>query len=188
MYFVSQGDDLLYQIFTSNILQRRSGDEAPFLEFIQRVCSECRDEDGCPVELKPGCGGFGIRNFLTLFLSIEVSKAMLEVVEAKKAGDEDRHAYAQAMVDCFTCQLNESNPILTEISDAMTEEGHYRDKMMLISAEGKSDEADVWRLKMEAASRAKQIGNDKLMECSTKYKDLMRAIRERRSLQLDEKA
>ena len=35
-----QGDDLLFQIFTSNILQRESSDEAPFFEFIQRVCSQ----------------------------------------------------------------------------------------------------------------------------------------------------
>ena len=54
-----QGNDLLYQIFTSNILQRSPGDEAPFLEFIQRVCSECKDEDGCVQKIKPGCGGFG---------------------------------------------------------------------------------------------------------------------------------
>ena len=54
-----QGEDLLYQIFTSNILQRRVGDEAPFLEFIQRVCSERLDETGHPAKMKPGCGGFG---------------------------------------------------------------------------------------------------------------------------------
>jgi hypothetical protein len=54
-----QGDDLLYQIFTCNILQRNAGEEAPFFEFIQRVCSECKDENGCPVKVKPGCGGFG---------------------------------------------------------------------------------------------------------------------------------
>lgn len=30
-----QGDDLLLQIFTSQILQRQAGEEAPFLEFIQ---------------------------------------------------------------------------------------------------------------------------------------------------------
>jgi hypothetical protein len=46
-----QGGDLLYQIFTSNILQRNVGDEAPFFEFIQRVCSKNT--------VKPGCGGFG---------------------------------------------------------------------------------------------------------------------------------
>ncbi len=54
-----QGEDLLYQIFTSNILQKQPKDEAPFLEFIQRVCSERHDENGCPVAIKPGCGGFG---------------------------------------------------------------------------------------------------------------------------------
>ena len=54
-----QGEDVLYQIFTSNILQRKPGEEAPFLEFIQRVCSECQSENECPVQIKPGCGGFG---------------------------------------------------------------------------------------------------------------------------------
>ena len=34
--------------------------------------------------IRPGCGGFGIRNFLTLFLSIEVSKAMRSEQSAKK--------------------------------------------------------------------------------------------------------
>ena len=69
----------------------------------------------------------GIRNFLTLFLSIEVSKAMREVSEAKSCGDERRRSYAQQMVDCFTSQLNDSNPILTEISDAMTADGEYKE-------------------------------------------------------------
>jgi hypothetical protein len=46
-----QGGDLLYQIFTSNILQRSAGEEAPFFEFIQRVCSKD--------VIKSGCGGFG---------------------------------------------------------------------------------------------------------------------------------
>jgi hypothetical protein len=58
-----QGNDLLYQIFTSNILQRNPGDEAPFLEFIQRVCSVNKNNDGNSsiggAIIKPGCGGFG---------------------------------------------------------------------------------------------------------------------------------
>jgi 4-hydroxyphenylpyruvate dioxygenase-like putative hemolysin len=49
-----QGNDLLYQIFTANILQRNSHEEAPFLEFIQRVCSNKNKS-----VIKPGCGGFG---------------------------------------------------------------------------------------------------------------------------------
>jgi hypothetical protein len=173
-----QGDDLLYQIFTANILQRNAGEESPFLEFIQRVCSECKDEDGCPVKMKPGCGGFGIRNFLTLFLSIEVSKAMMNVAKAKAEGDEARCAHAQAMVDCFTDQLNESNPILTEISDAMTEEGHCRDRMESALT---VEEAKVWEEKMETAAAAKQAGNEKLMACSSKYKNRMKEIRESES-------
>jgi len=35
--------------------------------------------------MRPGCGGFGIRNFLTLFLSIEVNKAMSDLAAARAA-------------------------------------------------------------------------------------------------------
>ena len=66
---------MLLQIFTSVVLQREPGTEAPFLEFIQRVCAECSGAGGAPQPIRPGCGGFGIRNFLTLFLSIEVAAA-----------------------------------------------------------------------------------------------------------------
>jgi hypothetical protein len=170
-----QGDDLLYQIFTSNILQRQAGDEAPFLEFIQRVCSECQDEKtGCPVKIKPGCGGFGIRNFLTLFLSIEVSKAMLEVADAKNKGDRKSQMLAQQTVECFTDQLNESNPILTEISEAMTREGHCKEAM---SASQGQDGYRYWEEEFERANQEKQQGNQKLMECSAKYKERMHSIR-----------
>jgi hypothetical protein len=54
-----QGSDILYQIFTGNVLQRKKGDEAPFFEFIQRVCSASRKQDSSDVKIKPGCGGFG---------------------------------------------------------------------------------------------------------------------------------
>ena len=54
-----QGEDLLMQIFTSSILQRAPGEEAPFLEFIQRVCSDRKDPvSGEPRPIKAGCGGF----------------------------------------------------------------------------------------------------------------------------------
>ena len=108
-----QGDDLLYQIFTSNILQKHAGEQAPFFEFIQRVCSQKPCANGSCRPLKPGCGGFGIRNFLTLFLSIEVSKAMDDVTGARSAGDASAMRSAQRRVELFTEQLNESNPILT---------------------------------------------------------------------------
>lgn len=169
-----QGNDLLYQIFTSNILQRTSTDEAPFLEFIQRVCSSKSKV------LKPGCGGFGIRNFLTLFLSIEVSKAMQEVADAMEAGDIKKQEYAQEMVDCFTTQLNESNPILTFIADAMTDEGKYKELMAKSYQENDLEEASNWETKMNEASLRKKEGNLNLMACSTKYMDKMKSIREAR--------
>jgi hypothetical protein len=165
-----QGEDLLYQIFTSNILQRRAGEEAPFFEFIQRVCSSC-------TAIKPGCGGFGIRNFLTLFLSIEVSKAMQEAADAKASGDVKREKYAQQMVEYFTEQLNESNPILTEISDAMTEEGRCQEKMRVCTDQQRWTEAEHWRIAMQRASEMKLNGNAKLMECSARYNNLMSTLR-----------
>ena len=35
-----QGEDILMQIFTGLVLQREPGREAPFLEFIQRLCAD----------------------------------------------------------------------------------------------------------------------------------------------------
>mmetsp|Transcript_2554 Transcript_2554/g.3641 ORF Transcript_2554/g.3641 Transcript_2554/m.3641 type:complete len:743 (+) Transcript_2554:24-2252(+) len=175
-----QTDDLLFQIFTSNILQRKPQDEAPFLEFIQRVCSECLGPDGCPKKVKPGCGGFGIRNFLTLFLSIEVTKAMLAASNAKRDGKMNEYEFAKRKVQLFTDQLNESNPLLTEISEAMTKEGVARDKMMLAYREGKKENAKVWGKVMEKEAAAKSLANDLLMECNMKYQRLMRELRESR--------
>lgn len=163
-----QGKDLLYQIFTSNILQRKAGEEAPFLEFIQRVCSAG--------SLRPGCGGFGIRNFLTLFLSIELSKAMNDYDSAQQRGDEKAATYALAMVDCFTEQLNESNPILTAISDAMTEEGVCK-----VQLEKDSTQSE-WVERMQLASQRKQEGNERLMACSQKFSDRMKCLKEEHAL------
>ena len=42
-----QGEDLLFQIFTSNVLQRDAGDEALFFEFIQRVCLSAESSMHC---------------------------------------------------------------------------------------------------------------------------------------------
>ena len=139
---------------------------------------QCKDEDGCQVQIKPGCGGFGIRNFLTLFLSIEVSKAMLEVSEAKLNGDEKTRIHAQKKVDCFTSQLNDSNPILTQISDAMTMEGICKEQMESELACGNTEAATSWKNKMEEAGESKIAGNRRLMECSARYQEVMRKLRE----------
>eukprot|EP00986_Skeletonema_menzelii_P002949 scaffold855_cov140-Skeletonema_menzelii.AAC.10 len=173
-----QTDDLLFQIFTSNILQRKPQDESPFFEFIQRVCSECLGPDGCPKKVKPGCGGFGIRNFLTLFLSIEVTKAMLAASNAKRDGKITEYEFAKRKVQLFTDQLNESNPLLTEISDAMTKEGLARDNITLSYKEGRNDDARAWEQVAEKEATAKSRANDLLMECNMKYQRLMRELRE----------
>jgi hypothetical protein len=41
--------------------------------------------------------------------------------------------------------------------------------------------ANVWEEKMETAAAAKQAGNEKLMACSSKYKNRMKEIRESES-------
>jgi hypothetical protein len=170
-----QGDDVLYQIFTSCVLQREAGQEAPFLEFIQRVCSSKKDEStGKCKPIRPGCGGFGIRNFLTLFLSIEVSKAMKDVENAKESGDDAGLAKAQKMVRTFTDQLDESNPILTRISDAMTAEADALEAVGKAAndAAKKSAEADAAKWHAQKAQ-----GQTDLQACSDKYKTMMKAIR-----------
>jgi len=156
-----QGEDLLMQIFTAKVMSRAVDDEAPFFEFIQRVCSQ----KGSEVKIKPGCGGFGIRNFLTLFLSIEVSKAATAQSEALAKGDSKEAVLQSKMVDAFTAQLDESNPILTGISDAMTAEGLALER---------NDEAEVARW---AAEKAK--GNELLQQVSLKYKNIMKELREK---------
>eukprot|EP01059_Diplonema_ambulator_P011606 TRINITY_DN215_c0_g7_i1.p1 TRINITY_DN215_c0_g7~~TRINITY_DN215_c0_g7_i1.p1 ORF type:complete len:701 (+),score=316.45 TRINITY_DN215_c0_g7_i1:65-2104(+) len=170
-----QGQDILYQIFTSNILQKNAGEEAPFFEFIQRVCSaSVCSADGKPLKIRPGCGGFGIRNFLTLFLSIEVSKAMLGVEEAVKAGDEKTAAKQNKVVDALTAQLEESNPILTGISDAMTAEADHLD----FAAEATNEEDKAKHLaKAEEFRKEKEHGNELLKETSDRYKALLSKIR-----------
>jgi|EP00927_Polykrikos_kofoidii_P052986 hypothetical protein len=160
-----QGDDLLLQIFTAKVLQRKHGEESCFLEFIQRVCSRAVDKStGKPRPIKPGCGGFGIRNFLTLFLSIEVSTSSAAYIEAVARGDAEAAAFAKRCVEVFTDQLDESNPILTKISDAMTAEGVALEMNDL-------SEADRWKAE-------KSRGNEELQITSTKYKELMKTMRE----------
>lgn len=115
---------------------------------------------------------------MTLFLSIEVSKAMLEVSEAKARGDQQALYHAQRKVDCFTNQLNDSNPILTQISDAMTMEGYCKEQMALGLAKGDAEASNSWQLKMEEAASQKAEGNRQLMACSARYQDMMRKLRE----------
>lgn len=168
-----QGQDILLQIFTSNICQREPGHEAPFIEFIERVCSKCVDKDGNPCPIKPGCGGFGIRNFLTLFLSIELSKSMRTEESARQRGDTAAAARATKEIDTLSAQMNESNPVLTGISDAMTAEAEA------LEDAARAAGAEKARLLAAAAEqrKLKEGGNDTLKEISERYCKLMAMIR-----------
>lgn len=122
-----QGHDALLQIFTNPLMLTEQGQQWPFLEFIQRVC------DKNAIEMKPGCGGFGIRNFLTLFLSIEVSNFMDILEKWTRWGDTWKAEQAKKWIDIFTNQMNWSNPVLTEISDVMTYQSEMLDQLNMIN-------------------------------------------------------
>jgi len=174
-----QNQDVLFQIFTCNITQRDTKDEAPFLEFIQRVCSQKCLPDGSQA-LKPGCGGFGIRNFLTLFLSIEVSKAMDDVERAVAEGDKQLEEKGRARVALFTRQLEESNPILTTIADAMTAEGEALEALQLIK-DNETESKDAERVaELEKIAKEqgdiKLAGNKQLQDLSDHYSKLMAEV------------
>ena len=47
-----QGEDVLMQIFTGLVLQREPGREAPFLEFIQRLCADGKRSEDEPEKKK----------------------------------------------------------------------------------------------------------------------------------------
>lgn len=117
---------------------------------------------------------------MTLFLSIEVSKAMQEVAEAREIGDSKRLTYAQTMVDYFTDQMNESNPILTQISEAMTDEGICVEKLSELMASNNLEETAIWEARLSTATERKNAGNIRLMDCSSRYNDMMKNLRESR--------
>ena len=155
------------QIFTQCILQRQPGEEAPFLEFIQRLCrapSTSSSASSDEALIRPGCGGFGIRNFLTLFLSIEMSKAMKDEADAVRSGNENAAAFHARRVELLTEQLVEANPLLHAVTAAMAEEG---------AALTANDTAAVVK-----AAALKEAANVALQASSAKYRDLMKSHRE----------
>ena len=105
----------------------------------------------------------------------------MEASQAKSVGDLPRHVYYQKQVDCFTNQLNESNPILTKISNAMTQEGYYQELIKRHHHGGDDDDTTVLQeleSKLNEATQQKLDGNHELLECSAKYETMMRTIRE----------
>lgn len=115
---------------------------------------------------------------MTLFLSIEISKAASDAIEAKLQGDNDGIVYAEKRMEYFTNQLNEANPLLTEISDAMTREGECKREMDAAILRGDEKGAREWKQSFERASQLKETECSRLMECSARYAKLMKELRE----------
>lgn len=110
---------------------------------------------------------------------------MQEVAEAMEDGDVGRQQYAEEMVACFTRQLNEANPILNDISEAMTDEGRILEAIeKAVASQSSEDEIASLQAQFNEASKRKQAGNDALMECSARYNAFMKSLREKRAKQL----
>ena len=105
---------------------------------------------------------------------------MADASRAKANNDHTGHALAQKAVEIFTDQLNESNPILTDIANAMYAEGLAQKELDDYYKEDERHETILMQLgnAVSDAAKAKQGGNERLMECSTKYKILMRELRQ----------
>ena len=147
----AQGDDVLLQIFTQPILRADPDHEAPFLEFIQRVCST----RALP---RAGCGGFGIRNFLVLFLSIELNTAAADLARATTDAARDD---ARRRLDCLRRQLAASNPILSDISRAAADEADALaagDGAAAADAEARKDAGQAALTAVSAAFAAEMRG------------------------------
>ena len=97
--------------------------------------------------MRPGCGGFGIRNFLVLFLSIELAGA-------QQRGDVEASALLRE-------QLAESNPILSDIADAAALEADLR-------LAGRDAAAAVER---------RLAGQEQLQAVSARYAAAMKALK-----------
>merc|ERR1712039_1018779 len=140
-------------------------DEAPFIETIQRVCAQKPGE-----QIKPGCGGFGIRNFLALFLSIEMNKAFQIQHEGTLTKDEKKIRVGKRMVQAYTDQMNESNPILTAIAEGMTAEGKARDGLARANGDEETKKFTAEIAKWEAF---KDQQNSLLKDCSQKWNNTL---------------
>ena len=160
-----QGHDALLQIFTQPVLMQKAGDQAPFFEFIQRVC------DKNATTIKPGCGGFGIRNFLTLFLSIEVSNCMQAQRDALARGDNAEADKMRRAIQIFTHQLNMSNPVLTQMTDAMEAQSDLLDQLN-VAAITDAERAGI-QAKIDVVEAEKKVVEQKIKDVGELHKEAM---------------
>ena len=102
---------------------------------------------------------------------------MRTVKEAKANGDTKAEEKANKQVEVFTAQLDEANPILTIISDAMTIEGELLDEAAKISDNNSVKKKELIAKAMEQR-KIKNDGQEMLKVTSLKYAKMMKALRE----------
>merc|ERR1712217_499043 len=83
--------------------------------------------------------------------------------------------YGKRMVQAYTDQMNESNPILTAIAEGMTAEGKANDRILSANNEEERKKAQEEKQKWETF---KEQENEKLKACSAKWNKALRGIRE----------
>ena len=74
-----------------------------------------------------------------------------------------------------------TDPILTQISDAMTKEGELRNEASeLLKNGGQEDQAAAMLMEADTFMAIKNNGNVLLQKCSAKYGELMKELREKK--------
>merc|ERR1712066_660558 len=90
-------------------------------------------------------------------------------------GDARKERYGKQMVQAYTDQMNESNPILTAIAEGMTAEGKANDGLLSAKNDEERNKFLEEKRKWEAF---KEEENAKLKACSAKWNSALREIRE----------
>eukprot|EP00211_Chloroparvula_japonica_P004370 CAMPEP_0119122596 /NCGR_PEP_ID=MMETSP1310-20130426/2797_1 /TAXON_ID=464262 /ORGANISM="Genus nov. species nov., Strain RCC2339" /LENGTH=648 /DNA_ID=CAMNT_0007112277 /DNA_START=138 /DNA_END=2084 /DNA_ORIENTATION=- len=171
-----QGEDILYQIFTVPVLLPvEPGSEAPFLEFIERVCYVEKTSEGDCLPVRPGCGGFGIRNFLTLFLSVELNNAL----SLKRLAEQERNVVlernANLRIRSLCDQLNEANPVMSSLGDALRDIAKLTKQIEELNDSGFEENYKHEKLQKELDNAIVMKGNYQriLKDIADRYKQIV---------------
>merc|ERR1712087_763427 len=94
--------------------------------------------------------------------------------EGEATGDENKVKFGKRMVQAYTDQMNESNPILTAIAEGMTAEGKAKDAIAQAKDEAERSKFVAEKKKWETF---KDEQNELLKACSAKWNQALKDIR-----------
>eukprot|EP01050_Picozoa_sp_SAG11_P005173 SAG11_NODE_354_length_10336_cov_3.789391_10_plen_106_part_00 len=103
-----------------------------------------------------------------------MNKAAGELAAAQACADDAGVALAEAKISVFTSQLDQSNPVLTQIADAMAAEGAALRRFNAAPDEGAEAKAAVAELRKWRA--VKLSGNDELQRISEQHRQQMEQL------------